>query len=180
MKKTQRELMIENIKRVRAILSEGPNKRLQPSNNNGPRIMQAIETNVDLVDVRKMKKRGEFNADEVKSRIEAAGPVIKNSIKAALKFNYKLHPEIPDNPSSYHRDYYRFSTKSDIQKALDKTMVGLKELDKLVDAAMKKPSAASLQRVGDFWSEMNRDAGSSGYLVSQIKNSGKGLSSFIA
>ena len=174
-----RKLMVENMKKVKAQLSEGK-KRLTVMDSKGHRIMQAIRNNGELVDVRTEKKRGNFSKEDIPTLVDAALPVLKNSIKAALSHKYTIHPDIADNPSDTHRDYYRFRSKKEIQDTLDKTMKGLKEMLVLIDAATKKPSYASLQRVGDLWWSMFReDAGPQGYLGSHIVDSGNRQSSFI-
>lgn len=166
------------MKRVRAQLSEGK-KRLTVKDSTGQRIMQAIRTNGELVDVRTLKKRGQFEKEDIPMLVNAL-PVLKNGIKAALSHKYIIHPDIADNPSDTHRDYWRFKSKKEIQDTLDKTMKALKELSDLADAAQKKPSVASLMRVGDLWWKIFReDAGADGYLGSHIVGSGNRQSSFI-
>lgn len=174
-----RKLMVENMKKVRAQLSEGK-KRLPVKDSTGQRIMQAIYNNGELVDVRTSKKRGEFSKEDIPRLVDVALPVLKNSINAALNHKYTIHPDIADKPSDTHRDYYRFKSKKEIQDTLDKTMKGLKEMLGLIDAAMKNPSYASLERVGNLWWEIFRvDAGPQGYLGSHIVSSGNRESSFI-
>lgn len=174
-----RKLMVEQIARAKAELSEA--KKLKPKDTKGLRILQAIKNNYPLVDVKNRRRHGELKDKEsIIKTAEAALPIIKNGITAALKHNYELHPDIVDNPTDTHKDYWRFDTKKDMQDTLDRTIGGLKELLGLVEKAIQKPSATSLQRVADLGHELlNVDAGHRGYLGARILSGQKDKSSII-
>lgn len=174
-----RKLMVEQMNKIKAQLSEAKAK-LPVKDEKGQRIIQAIRNNYPLIDVRTLKKRGEFDKDEIGKTAEVILPVLRNGVKAALAHKYQLHPDIADKPSDTHKDYWRFNSKKQMQDSLDKTIKGLKELSVMIDSAMKKPSIAALTKIGDFCNELLwTDAGPNGYFGAHILKSGGQNSSFI-
>lgn len=146
--------------------SSKPKKKfLKPKKDIGPKIIDAINSNI-----RRLTKE---NAEQML-------PYVKKSIDAALKMKFKVHPEIGDNPKETNSDYWRFKSPAEIQKAIDKTNKGFKELKSLAEKAEKKVSGAAIKRITDLWREMMIDSGSDGYVAGQISSSGRGSSSFIA
>lgn len=146
--------------------SSKPKKQfLKPKKDIGPKVIDAINTNI-----RRLTKE---NAEQM-------FPFLKKGIAAALKMKFKVHPEIGDNPKETHSDYWRFKSPAEIQKAIDKTNKGFKELNSLVEKAEKKVSGAAIKRITDLWQDMMVDSGSDGYVAGQILGSGTKSSSFIA
>ena len=163
-----RKLMVEQIARAKAELNEGT-KYLKVQDNKGKQIMQAINNNAPLIDVSR------YGMDA-----QHALPVLRNGVEAALKHKYQLHSDIGDVPKKTHRHYWRYSSKKEMQKTLDNTKKVFKEWLTLIDAAIKKPSKASLKRVENHWrQEVNVDSGASGTLYPLIVRSGEGQSSVI-
>ena len=163
-----RKLMVEQIARAKAELNEGT-KYLKVQDKKGKQIMQAIDNNGKMLDFSR------YGMDIVNVL-----PVLRNGIKMALNHKYKLHTDIGDEPRKTHRHYYRFNSKKEMQNTLDNTKKVFKEWLTLIDAAIKKPSKASLKRVEDKWREdINIDAGTRGTLFAHIVQSGEGKSSFI-
>ena len=163
-----RKLMVEQIARAKAELNEGT-KYLKVQDKKGKQIMQTIYNNIDLVDV------GRYGMDA-----QNALPVLKNGVKLAIKHKYKLHSDIGDVPKNTHRHYWRYDSKKQMQDTLDNTKKVFKEWLTLIDAAIKRPSKASLKRVENHWKEeVNIDRGASGTLYPLIFKSGDGQSSVI-
>jgi len=163
-----RKLMIEQIARAKAELNEGT-KYLKLQDKKGKQIMQTIYNNIDLVDV------GRYGMDA-----QNALPVLKNGVKLAIKHKYKLHSDIGDVPKNTHRHYWRYDSKKQMQDTLDNTKKVFKEWLTLIDAAIKRPSKASLKRVKDKWqNEIYVDSGARGTLYPLILKSGDGQSSVI-
>lgn len=149
-------------------LNEGT-KYLKVQDKKGKQIMQAIDNNGKMLDFSR------YGMDIVNVL-----PVLRNGIKMALNHKYKLHTDIGDVPKKTHRHYYRFNSKKEMQNTLDNTKKVFKEWLTLIDAAIKRPSKASLKRVEDKWREdINIDAGTRGTLFAHIVQSGEGKSSFI-
>lgn len=146
--------------------SSKPKKQfLKPKKDIGPKVIEAINTNIRRL---------------TKDNAEQMLPYLKKGIDAALKMKFKVHPEIGDNPKETHSDYWRFKSPAEIQKAIDKTNKGFKELNSLVEKAEKRVSAAAIKRITELWRDMMRDSGSDGYVAGQIMDSGTNQSSFIA
>ena len=163
-----RKLMVEQIARAKAELNEGT-KYLKVQDKKGKQIMQAINNNAPLIDVSR------YGMDA-----QNALPILRNGVQAALKHKYQLHPDIGDVPKQTHRHYYRYDSKKQMQKTLDNTKKVFKEWLALIDAAIKRPSKASLKRVENHWrQEANVDRGASGTLYPLIVKSGDGQSSII-
>ena len=163
-----RKLMVEQIARAKAELNEGT-KYLKVQDKKGKQIMQAIQQNAPLIDISR------YGMDA-----QNALPVLKNGVKMAINHKYKLHSDIGDVPNQTHRHYWRYSSKKEMEKTLDNTKKVFKEWLTLIDAAIKRPSKASLKRVENHWrQEVNIDRGASGTLYPLIVKSGDGQSSVI-
>lgn len=163
-----RKLMVEQIARAKAELNEGT-KYLKVQDKKGKQIMQAIDNNAPLINVSR------YGMDA-----QHALPILRNGVQAALNHKYKLHPDIGDVPKKTHRHYWRYESKKEMQKTLDNTKKVFKEWLALIDAAIKKPSKASLKRVENHWrQEINIDRGADGTLYPLIVGSGDGQSSII-
>ena len=160
--------MVEQIARAKAELNEGT-KYLKVQDKKGKQIMQAIDNNAPLINVSR------YGMDA-----QNALPILRNGVQAALNHKYKLHPDIGDVPKKTHRHYWRYQSKKEMQKTLDNTKKVFKEWLALIDAAIKRPSKASLKRVENHWrQEINIDRGADGTLYPLIVKSGDGQSSII-
>lgn len=130
MKKTERELMVENIKRVREILKEGKDSKAAS-------FTMAIHNNMKGVYEPVFFKKK--TPDEVMN--SGSAEMLVNSVNAVLKHKFKT------------------STPEDVELAKN-FQKGVETLNKLIQAQMKKPSKAGVLKLGDTWGDIWNNYGS--------------------
>jgi RNA polymerase-interacting CarD/CdnL/TRCF family regulator len=125
-------------------------KGYKPKNDFGARIVQAIDTNIKEANPKYLKKDGVDNA-KILEYGKSFFDVVRNGIKAAFKFNYKIHPDVEFPMRRPKGNYFWFDSKEDMEKYLKKFLSDLKKLDAMIVNYQKKPTLKAQQEICDFW-----------------------------
>jgi hypothetical protein len=125
-------------------------KGYKPKNDFGARIIQAIDTNIKEANPKYLKKDGVDNA-KILEYGKSFFDVVRNGIKAAFKFNYKIHPDVEFPMRRPKGNYFWFDSKEDMEKYLKKFLSDLKKLDAMIVNYQKKPTLKVQQEICDFW-----------------------------
>jgi hypothetical protein len=136
---------------IKESVNEAANsKGYKPKNDFGARIVQAIDTNIKEANPKYLKKDGVDNA-KILEYGKSFFDVVRNGIKAAFKFNYKIHPDVEFPMRRPKGNYFWFDSKEDMEKYLKKFLSDLKKLDAMIVNYQKKPTLKVQQEICDFW-----------------------------
>jgi hypothetical protein len=104
-------------------------KYIQPKDDWGVRLVQAINNNVSALHTSVIREKR-----DVKEAVEAFGTMLKNAIKETLKHKYKPHPKAKDADDKI------------------KTFISeLKKFENIVDMVIAKPTKIGVTKLDDAW-----------------------------
>jgi len=125
-------------------------KGYTPKSSLGAKIVQGIDINIKQSDIDRLKFQRLSNEEILKSGTTFLKSA-QNAIKAAFKFNYKIHPDV-DFPMKNPKDnYLRFNSREDMEKYLKVFLADLKKLDSMITSYLKKPTLKAQNEIVDFW-----------------------------
>ena len=125
-------------------------KGYKPKNDFGARIIQAIDTNIKECNPKYLKMDG-VAADKILEYGKSFLEVARNGIKAAFKFNYKIHPDVEFPMRNPKGNYFWFNSREDMENYLKKFLSDLKKLDAMIVNYQKKPTLKAQQEICNFW-----------------------------
>tara|TARA_Y100001972_G_scaffold30034_1_gene37029 strand:- start:375 stop:2375 length:2001 start_codon:yes stop_codon:yes gene_type:complete len=144
---TLRESTIKHLKSLKEVAKS---KGYKPKDPFGARIIQAINNNIVASDVKQLKREGD-SIEKILEKGNAFLSMVKNGIRAAFKFKFKVHPDVDFPMRSPKGEYFFINSKEDMEKYLKKFLSDLKNLDKMITIYLKKPTLKAQQTIVDTW-----------------------------
>ena len=153
-------------------------KGYKPKDAFGARIIQAIDTNIKESNPKTLKRDGLSN-EEILEYGKTFLQVVRNGIKAAFQFKYKIHPDVEFPMRRPKGHYWRFESREDMEKYLKVFLADLKKLDSMIVSYLQKPTLKAQQQICDFWNwDMLVDSSRTGGFADGIMNSVTSKQSF--
>ena len=164
--------------KVESVNEIANSKGYKPKDAFGARIIQAIDTNIKESNPKTLKRDGLSN-EEILEYGKTFLQVVRNGIKAAFQFKYKIHPDVEFPMRRPKGHYWRFESREDMENYLKVFLSDLKKLDSMIVSYLQKPTLKAQQQICDFWNwDMLVDSSRTGGFADGIMNSVTSKQSF--